>query len=245
MDDRLDASLRELATEVDFPATPDLRAGVAERLRAPERRRWWVPGAWPRALGLAVVVTVLLAAGATALVISLPGLRVTFEPALPSADVAGEPLATRLALGEPIAPETVGAGVPAELGTPDEAYVAGDHEVLSLVYLADDDVPELAGSGIGLLVQVIDGVLDRDRVEKLVVEVGTSITPVRVGAADGFWIEGPPHLIRYVGPSGTDRSQRTRLVGDSLVWESDGVLYRIESGLGMAGTLRIAESISP
>jgi hypothetical protein len=35
----------------------------------------------------------------------------------------------------------------------------------------------------------------------------------------------------------------TRLVGDTLVWQRGGVLYRIESGLGLAETLRIAESI--
>lgn len=243
MDDRLEAALRELGSEI-FPPSTDLRASVAARLRVRARPPWWAPAAWPRAIALAMIVTLLVAATATALVIAVPGLRLTFLPTLPTPQVSSEPLATRLALGEPIAPETVGAGVPAALGTPDEAYVAGDHEVLSLVYAAGDDLPELAGSEIGLLVQVIDGVLDQDRVEKLVVE-GVTITAVNVGGAAGFWIEGPPHLIRYVGPSGTDGSQRTRLVGDSLVWESGGVLYRIESGLGLAGTLRIAESISP
>jgi hypothetical protein len=163
---------------------------------------------------------------------------------LPSPQVASEPLATRLALGEPIPPETLDAGIPAVLGRPDEAYVAGDSEVLSLVYAAGDGLPELAGSEIGLLVQVIDGSLDRDRVEKLMVE-DVRITAVDVDGTAGYWIEGPPHLIRYVGESGADRSQRTRLAGDSLVWEAGGVLYRIESGLGLAGTLRIAESISP
>jgi hypothetical protein len=245
MDDRLDAALRELADGIVFPPTPDLRASVAARLRAPARSPWWTPAAWPRAMALAVIVTLLVAATATALVIVVPGLRLILVPALPTPDVAAEPLATRLALGEPIAPDTVSAGVPAALGRPDEAYVAGDHEVLSLVYAAGDGLPELAGSEIGLLVQVIDGALDRDRVEKLVVEAGTTITSVQVDGAAGYWIEGPPHLIRYVGASGTDRSQRSRLVGDSLVWESGGALYRIESALGLAETLRIAESISP
>ena len=243
MDDRLDAALRELAPDIIFPPTPDLRASVAARLRAPARPRWWAPAAWPRAIALAVIVTLLLAATATALVIAVPGLRLTFLPTLPSPQVTSEPLATRLALGDPIPPETVEAGVPAVLGRPDEAYVAGD-EVLSLVYAAGDGLPELAGSEIGLLVQVIDGALDRDRVEKLVVE-GVTITAVNIEGAAGFWIEGPPHLIRYEGAEGTDRSQPTRLAGDSLVWEAGGVLYRIESGLGLPETLRIAESISP
>jgi len=241
MDDRLDAALLRLAAEIDFPPTPDLRRSVVERAHAPAlRRRWW-PTAWPRAAALAVIATLLVAATAAALVLVLPGLRITTVPTVPTA----EAVASRLALGEPIPADTVGAGIPAALGPPDEAYVIGDHEVLSLVYLADDELPELAGSGIGLLVQVIDGALDREMVQKLVVEVGASVMAVEVGGDAGFWIDGMPHLVRYTDPEGRVRSQRTRLVGDTLVWERDGVLYRIESGLGMDRTLRIAETIGP
>jgi hypothetical protein len=238
MDDRLDAALLRLAAEIDFPPTPDLRRWVVVQEQAPARR-WW-PSAWPRAAALAVIATLLVAATAAAIVLVLPGLRITTVPTVPSA----EAVASRLALGDPIAPDTVRAGVPAALGPPDEAYVIGDHEVLSLVYLADDELPDLAGSGIGLLVQVIDGALDRERVEKLVAE-GATVTPVRVGGDAGFWIDGLPHLVRYTDPEGRERSQRTRLVGDTLVWERGGVLYRIESGLGLDGTLRIAASIAP
>ena len=239
MDDRLDAALLQLAAEIHFPPTPDLRRSVVERAQASAPRRW--PSAWPRAAALALIATLLVAATAAALVLVLPGLRITTVPALPTADA----VASRLALGEPIPADTVGAGIPQALGPPDEAYVIGDHEVLSLVYLADDELPDLAGSGIGLLVQIIDGALDREMVQKLVAEVGVSVTPVQVGGDAGFWIDGLPHLVRYIDPEGRERSQRTRLVGDTLVWERGGVLYRIESGLGPEGTLRIAESIAP
>lgn len=237
MDDRMTASLQQLAAEIDFPPTPDLRRSVADRAQAPARR-WW-PSAWPRAAALAVIATLVVAATAAALVLVLPGLRITTVPKLPTAD----PIASTLGLGEPIPADMVGAGIPAALGPPDEAYVIGDHEVLSLVYLADDELPDVAGSGIGLLVQVIDGALDRERVEKLVAE-GATVTPVQVGGDPGFWIDGLPHVVRYTDPEGRERSQRTRLVGDTLVWEHGGVLYRIESGLGQDGTLRIAESIA-
>jgi hypothetical protein len=241
MDERLELELHALAADVAFPPTPELRGRFAARSLAPPHRGWPVPWHAPRAALLALVATLLLAATAAALVMVLPGLRITTVPALPSA----EPLASRLALGVPIGPETVVAGVPAALGTPDEAYVIGDHQVLSLVYAADADLPEMAGSGIGLLVQVIDGALNREGVEKLVAEVGTTVTPVDVGGAPGFWISGEPHLVRYADEAGDERSQRTRLVGDTLVWERGGALYRIESGLGLEGTLRIAESIAP
>jgi hypothetical protein len=211
---------------------------------APPRRRWW-PSAWPRAAVLAVIATLVLAATAAALVLVLPGLRITTLPTLPTPDVGDGPLATRLALGEPISADRVRAGIPDALGRPDEAYVIGDHEVISLVYSADAELPELAGSGIGMLVQVISGELEHERVEKLVAEVGVTVTAVEVDGAPGYWIEGQPHLIRYTDAVGSERAQRTRLVGDTLVWERDGVLYRIESGLGLEGTLRVAESIAP
>jgi hypothetical protein len=244
MDDRLDAALRSMQTDVAFPPTPDLRASVGDRLAAPESRSWW-PSALPRAVALALVATLVLAATAAALALLIPGLRLTFVPALPWAELPDDPVAARLTLGEPIPPGTVDRGIPSELGAPDEAYVLGENEVLTLVYRADDQLPPMAETEIGLLVQVIDGVLDEARVEKLVAEVGASVSPTEVDGASGYWISGPPHLVRYITPGGGPRSQSTRLVGDTLVWERDGVLYRIESGLGMDATLRIAESIEP
>ena len=245
MDERLDVALRGLAAGLEFPASPDLTARVLAELQAPAGPPWsWRPP-WQRALVLGVAAAVLLAATVAALTFLLPGLRITTVPAVPSEAVPRDPLAVRLALGSPVASDAVSAGVPSLLGPPDEAYVLGDHEVLSLVYAADEDLPELGDSGIGLLVQVIEGDLDRERVEKLVGELGVSLRPVEVGDGSGYWISGPPHLIHYTSPSGVERTEATRLVGDALVWERGGVLYRIESGLGQAETLRIAGSIAP
>ena len=244
MTDRLDTALHAMGLEVDFPATPDARATVERIVRTPARR-WWMPAAWPRALVLAILVTLLVAATATAVVIAVPGLRLTILDALPGPEVPDEPLATRLALGDPVAPDSVAVGVPSALGSPDEAYVLGDHRVLSLVYAAGDDLPELGNSGIGILIQVIEGALDRERVEKLTVESGNTVTAVEVNGSDGYWIEGPPHLVRFIDSEGTEWSTRTRLAGDTLIWERGGVLYRIESGLGLEETLRVAETIEP
>lgn len=239
MSDHLDAALRDLAIEVDFPATPDLRGAVAVDLgRLPESslRRWTLA----RSLVLAALAVVLLAAAA---VLVLPGLRITTVPTLPTASVPADPLATRLALGQPVPLETVEAAVPSVLGEPDDVYSSRGGEVISMVYAAREQLPELGDTGIGLLVQQIHGSLDRERLEKLVVEFGVTITPVEVAGVNGFWIEGPPHLIRYSGPAGEERSEMTRLAGDTLVWQRDDVLYRIESNLGLDATRRIAESI--
>jgi hypothetical protein len=241
MDDRLGAALRDLAGAIAFPPTPDLRSAVAERLRAPVRRGWW-PVAWPRAIVLAVLATLLVVATAAALVLVLPGLRITIVPEVPSPGPSA--LATRLALGEPTPVATLDVSIPEALGAPDEAYRSPDGDVVSLVYHVRGDLPELApGSGIGLLLQEIDGTLDRERVQKLVGEVGATVIALNVAGMPGFWIEGRPHEVRYTDASGAERAEMTRLVGDTLVWERGGVLYRIESGLGRDATVRIAESL--
>ena len=167
MTDRLDAALVDLATAIEFPRTPELRSAVAARTAEAPRRRWFAP--LPRALGLALVGLVLLATAAAALVLVVPGLRLILVPSIPTASGPADPLGTRLALGTAIGVDEVAAIAPDTLGPPDEAYVIGDREIVSLVYAASDDLPELDGTGIGLLVQAIDGALEGDQVEKLVV----------------------------------------------------------------------------
>jgi hypothetical protein len=241
----LDRALGDLAGEIAWPPTPALHQRIGRRIAPPPAPRWAaaLPRAWPRALALAVVATLLLVAAAAALALILPGLRITLVPTLPSASVATDALGTRHALGQPVAADSVAFDAPSELGPPDEVYASHGGDVVTLVYAADARLPELFDSGIGLLIQEIRGSLDRERVEKLVVEVGATITEVAIGADPGYWIEGPRHLVRYRGPSGEERTEMTRLVGDSLMWERAGVLYRIESGLGRDETIRIAESI--
>jgi hypothetical protein len=243
MSDRLETALRELAADIAFPPTPDLRATLATRLAAPARNRWW-PGSLPRALVLVAIATLLLATAVAALVLALPGLRITFTPELPA-----PMLGTRLALGEPTAVDTLSTRatftgqLARTLGTPDEAYMASDGGVVSLVYAADGSLPEIGGTGIGLLLQQIDGALDRGQVEKLVPEVGATVARVEVAGEPGFWIEGHPHVVRFTDPSGAQGMAPSRLAGDTLVWERGGVLYRIESELGRAATIEIAETI--
>jgi hypothetical protein len=243
MTDHLDAALADLASVVEFPPTPPFHQAIAERLAQPPRRHWLAP--LPRALALALIGLLVLASAAAALVILVPGLRITLVPSLPTASVPAGPLGTRLALGSELPVGEVVELAPTALGTPEEAYAIDEDAVVSLVYAASDDLPGLDGSGIGLLVQAIDGALQREQIEKLVLEVGVSVTSVSVRGETGYWITGPPHLLRYLAPDGEIRSEATRLVGDALVWERDGTLYRIESGLGLTETLRIAETIEP
>lgn len=240
MTDPTDRALRGLAADVVFPPTPSLLPAIERRLGAsaepPAHRRRWA-----RAFVLAVGLSLLIVATVAALAWVLPGLRITPVASVPAAPTAD--LGARLTLGDPI-PVGEAAFTVEALGSPDGAYEIADGSVASLVYAAHNGLPEINDAGIGLLVQRIKGELDATMVEKLVEEVGATVTPVRIGDADGFWIEGPPHLVRYVAPDGGVRAEMTRLVGDTLVWQRDGILYRMESALGLAESRRVAASVT-
>ncbi len=133
MTDRLDAALVDLASAVEFPPTPDLRA--PEKLVETSRRRWLVP--MPRALVLALIALLLLAAAATALVLGVPGLRLTLVPSQPTAPGASRPARGPAGARRRRSPSMRSSDLaPHALGLPDEAYVIGDRAITSLVYAA-------------------------------------------------------------------------------------------------------------
>jgi hypothetical protein len=244
-DEWLDAELRQLASHVTFPPTPDLVPGVLERVERRRRSGWFPRPAWRLGAVVAIVATLLIAATAAAIAFGLPGLRIILVRDAPMASDVGEDLA----LGEATDIADAAArfrgplAVPESIGQPDEVYLAADGSLVSLVYHVDDRLPRLAGSDVGLLVMEAIGTVDGEQIEKLVPEVGARVIAVEVSGAPGYWIEGEPHVMRYRDPSGATGQLVSRLVGDVLVWQRGSVLFRIESALGYEETLRIAESM--
>ena len=59
----------------------------------------------------------------------------------------------------------------------------------------------------------------------------------------GLWISGAPHLFWYLAPDGTFIQESRRVVGDTLAWERDGMLYRIEGAITLERALEIARSM--
>ena len=235
-----EVELHDLAAQIAFPPTPALGDRVVATLAA--ARPPHPAGPVRRAVILALAATLVLAAAVAAAALVLPGLRIVFVPSVsspPPSSLAGD-----LALGDSLAISDLEVGVPARLGRPDEAYVADDG-VVSLVWAPRAALPPIGRRDVGALLQVIEGALEREMIEKLVQEVGATVEPISVTGAAGYWIEGPPHLVRYVAADGEIHAERTRLVGDTLVWERDGVLYRLEAAAGLDVAVEIAESIGP
>jgi hypothetical protein len=264
-DDALAGSLRELAEAIDWPVAsvgggPDLALRVRVRLVSdasrPAARPWWRPAR--RALILALAALLALAAIAGAIGLGLPGLHLSLvQPSTPPptfdrsrSPAPGAPGST-LGLGKPVTLEAaatlVGRPIPVPgdpaIGPPDAVYVDTTRaNQVALVWRDRADLPHSLEPGVGLVLMAFDGLVDDSYYEKMLGSDST-VEPVTVKGHRGLWIAGAAHFFFYRRPSGEVIDDPRRWVGDALVW-SDGVMtYRLETALGKAAAIRIAESL--
>jgi hypothetical protein len=137
--------------------------------------------------------------------------------------------------------------VPGALGEPDHAYLGGPdlRGQVAFLYDASAELPAADSlDGAGLLITQARGHSDDDLARKLVDTGLATIEAVTVDGVPGYWIAGDPHVFWYLAPDGTAIQESRRLVGDTLVWERDGILYRIEGAVGLERALEIAASMS-
>lgn len=266
----LEARLADLAMVIAFPATPDLAVVVGSRLRAPLplpatgplRRPIPIRRSVRRSLLLAAALALLVVGAAFAVRFGLELLSIQFGP-IPS--VAPTPSAPAPGVGATPRPPGIGLGlgqpvtldearrfaafdllVPADLGAPDAVYLGGStlRGQVAFVYAARDGLPpsDLLG-GAGLLITQNRGEADDRIAEKLVDSGQATVEQVVVNGAPGVWISGRPHFYWYLAPDGTMIEEGRRLVGDTLAWERDGILYRIEGSIARDAALEIARSM--
>jgi hypothetical protein len=203
----------------------------------------------------AVVVLVLTAAAvlvaspaarhAVADLLGLGGVRVeqTSGP-LPSPRFEGFHLGRQVTLDEARARSSFPILVPAGM-TPDEVYVdEGLHPgEVSMVFRAGPGLPAAHPTGAGMLISEFRAEPDEDYLRKLTHVGTTTVTGVTVNGRPGLWISGAPHAVYYVDPEGRSLTDTVRLAGDVLLWESNGITYRIESALPLERVLEIASSM--
>ncbi len=72
---------------------------------------------------------------------------------------------------------------------------------------------------------------------------GTNLRPVTVSGSSGWWIEGEPHVLTYLGSGDQRRDESSRLAANTLLWEVGGTTLRLESSLTLTEVLPIAESV--
>jgi hypothetical protein len=248
----LDQALGELAAEVSFPPTPDFVGRVVDQVeemgRPPGRRPF------PRRLLLGAVAAVVaalvgligLSPRARAIandLIHLRGIRIEHVRRLPPAGSALH-LGRKVDRAEAERLARLSLSGPALLGTPDGFYVASGPGgmVASAVYQARPALPVTTGSDVGLvLTEFRANGTDPALIKKLFAD-GTPIDDVTVRGASGYWIAAP-HVVLFMGPNGQVDADPPRLSGPTLLWEREGVTYRLESALSEVEALRLARSI--
>jgi hypothetical protein len=251
----IDRELGGLAPYIDFPPTPDfsreLRRQLASRPERAERPSW-------RRLALvAVAAAVVLAVAAVAYpptrdgiarFLHLRGVIIQHTTTLPSPTPSATPTDT-LGPGVVVTLEQARAAANFQVRVPAKPADAptirlsrtDSQPVVSLTYAPTDALPDPHHLGVGLLVTEFRGDLIPEFLGKFV-GPDTTVEDVSVDGVAGFWLGGAPHEIFVHGPNG-DRPETLRLAENTLVWERNGVTYRIESALPKADALRIAASL--
>jgi hypothetical protein len=193
----------------------------------------------------AVLVASPAARHAVADLLGLGGVRVeqTAGP-LPSPQFDGFHLGRQVTLGEARARSSFPVLVPAGY-TPDEVYVdEGYHPgEVSLVFRAGPGLPAAHPTGAGMLITEFRAEPDEEHLRKMTHVGTTTVTGVTVNGRPGLWISGAPHAVYYVDSEGRSLTDTVRLAGDVLLWEANGITYRIESALPLERVLEIAESM--
>jgi hypothetical protein len=247
-DERVEAALRELGGRLAVPEPPaDLAAIVLARLDEPERRPR--PGLVrvPRRLvtRVAAVVVALLVALALAMVVSptvraavydlfhLGGVEIHYAPppVPPSGSDVPLPGERNVSLAQARAAVRFDVRVPALLGNPDSVRVVdsddgGPPRVVSLRY-RDARVDEIDGR--------ISPVFEKFTHAEDVVRTD-------VDGAPAVWIPRPNSVI-YVDEHGRVHEESAHLAATTLIWERDGVTYRVEGQLSERQAALLAESL--
>ncbi|MEO8633496.1 MAG: hypothetical protein ABI466_09045 [Chloroflexota bacterium] len=253
----LEATLADLGERLAYPRPTRLGDAVRERLSEPRPRRWWDAVRSPGYAFAPAVATLLLI-----LVVSLaamPGVRAAadeflrlrgidiFQAAATPAPAASPALPFP---GERVSLEEARRRAPflrapadPRLGAPDHVYIdqtqAGVR--VTLVYVSRTGIPMSRAAGVSAVVVAFRGEVDSSLFGK-VTAPGTRIDEVTIDGGRGFWLEGAPHQFFYRDRAGNPWPETLRLAGNTLLWEQNGVTFRLEAQIERNDALRIATS---
>jgi hypothetical protein len=204
-------------------------------------------------VALALAAVLILAGGAVAGGLVVRGVRILIAPEAttpsPSPTATGR-LGRFLFLGEQATltearrQVTFEVRVPTTEGLPEPIVYVDDHPTggrISLVYAVGPGLPQTEETGVGMLVMEFRARIDLPFLEKVVHEA-ERIEEVEVGGEAAYWIEGE-HSLFYLDERGQSLEERSRLAGNTLLWQRGEVTLRLESALSKEEAIRIAESM--
>lgn len=253
--DDLERELARLAGDVAFPPTPSFALPApphaTRRVRQLAPRGWWRAGLAAAVLLLVTTLAVPEARQTLAGWLGFPGIRIEIGDQADDPPPTVTTIGGSLLLGEAATFEEAAAAVNFELAVPrtglediePEVYLNQfqDAPVVSLLYPASNELPGIGETGVGLLLMQIDASGNTSMFITKRASAESPPRPVAVDGGDGMWIQGGVLTIDAGDPFWTYE----RRSGNVLVWEQDGITYRMESNLPRDDAIAIAESLAP
>jgi hypothetical protein len=256
-DRELERTLSEIGTRFDGPRRdmwPAVRARIAERRAQPWWSRLGFDGRTLAPIGATLAVILVAAflltpglAARAADVLGLPGAQIfristtpTPMPIGPSTSFPGQ-RATSVAEASRLAGFQVRE--PAALGAADEIYVELAPVRVTLVYRSRQGLPETALPGVSALIVEFKGSLDAPILGKAI-GPGTTLEAVPLSSGNAaYWLAGQPHQFFYRDGTGKIQPDTLRLAGNTLLWDANGITYRLEAQVSREEAVRIASTL--
>ena len=137
--------------------------------------------------------------------------------------------------------------LPSSLDPPDAVYVklppsGPSGGEVTLVYAQRTDIPVSGLTGVSVLVTEARGRVDEIFFQKTVGSEAT-VEQVTVGGHPAYWISGHPHDFAFVDANGNVHGESLRLARNTLIFDHNGTIVRIEGDMTRAQALQIANSI--
>jgi hypothetical protein len=238
----LERALVAIGREVDVPAAPDLREAVLARIEPREaasrrpRRRWLLAVAVALLAALTATLAIPDARSALLRFLTIGGERIEVVDELPEVAVEHDlefVLGERVTLDE--ARERRGFEPSTLSEEPDRVYV-GERGTVWLLYGSPAD-PRLLVAQTPLLG------LDEQLILKKLAGPETTVERVAVDGSTGYFLSGRAHLLYLLDETGEIVPDSARLARDVLVWERDGVAYRLEGEFSREQALELAADL--
>lgn len=239
----LERTLVLFGRELDVPEAPDLVPRVVGQLEARpapragvSRRRLAVAFALAVLAALLATLAVPPARSALLRVLHLGGERIEFVDELPEVTPQSD---LELTLGERVTLAEARRRSGFELSgfdePPDRVYLGTRGTVWSL-YGSPERVRLL-------LAQSPLERVDEELILKKLAGPGTTVEVVFVDGVPGYFVSGEAHLVLLLDEFGQVVEESARLARDVLMWERDGVAFRLEGDLGKDEAVELAESV--
>jgi hypothetical protein len=226
----LELELRALGAEVAVPATPDLAAGVARRIRRRRTNRRLLVAFALAAAAVVIAFAVPPARSAILRFFHLQGVTVERVDTLPAGHARG--IGRALGATMPLEAAERRLGFRFRLPPGERPAAARVVDSLGTVLLEHD--------GSTLLLSEFRG--DVSDLLKKVVGSATAVSEADVDGAPGIWLEGATHFL-YLGRNGVVDDLPIAVHGNVLLWQRDGLIYRLQGQVDERDAIRIAESV--